>query len=153
MSNALAKSLSQKDVLELVSNSSLIDFLNNEENCDEKIDELQLFSEINRLATLSDCKFNSEDDDRTIEELLKEAETLINQPIGVDSGNVTISCESTPSEIRNGILDQYDYSTIKTLSHPDVSVKLVYFVIDYNLDTAFAMTLTNSKVSLPLLII
>lgn len=124
MSDAHVSSVKRKDVLEIVSNSSLIDFLNNEENCEEKIDEIQLFSEISRLASLNDRKYHDDDDDRTIEELLKEAETLINQPIGVDSGNVTISCESTPSEIRNGILDQYDYSTVKTLSHPDVSIKL-----------------------------
>lgn len=118
------KSVNKREVLEVVSNSSLIDFLNNEENCEEKIDplsETELFSEINRLASLNNRKLNDEDDDRTIEELLKEAETLINQPIGVDNRNVTISCESTPLEIRGGILDQYDYSTVKSLSHHDVS--------------------------------
>lgn len=129
MSDAHVSSVKRKDVLEIVSNSSLIDFLNNEENCEEKIDEIQLFSEISRLASLNDRKYHDDDDDRTIEELLKEAETLINQPIGVDSGNVTISCESTPSEIRNGILDQYDYSTVKTLSHPDVSINLYSYLI------------------------
>lgn len=130
MSDTHINSVKRKDMLEIVSNSSLIDFLNNEENCEEKIDEFQLFSEINRLASLNDRKFQDDDEDRTIEELLKEAETLINQPIGVDSGNVTISCESTPNEIRNGILDQYDYSTVKTLSHPDVSIVLLYFMVD-----------------------
>lgn len=121
MDDAQVNSVNQKEVLDIVSNSSLIDFLNNEENCEEKIDEFQLFSEINRLATLNNRKFPEDDDDRTIEELLKEAETLINQPIGVDSGNCTISCQSTPLEIRSGFLDQYDYSTVKTLSQPDVS--------------------------------
>lgn len=121
MDDAQVKITNEKEVQDIVSNSSLIDFLNNEENCEENIDEFQLFSEINRLATLNNCKFSEDDDDRTIEELLKEAETLINQPIGVDNGNCTISCQSTPQEIRSGILDQYDYSTVKTLSHPDVS--------------------------------
>lgn len=110
---------------ELVSNSSLIDFLNNEEEAN--IDENQLFKEIGRLASLSSstCKLNvDDDDDLTIEELLKEAETLINQPIGVD--NCTLSCESTPLEIRNNVIDQYDYSTNKTLSHPDVSFNNFY---------------------------
>lgn len=112
----------KKDLLEVVSNTSLIDFLNNEENCEsDSIDELKLFSEINRLASLNNSKFDAEDDDRTIEQLLKEAETLINQPIAVNNGTYMISCESTPMEIRNGVVDQYDYSTVKTLSHPDVS--------------------------------
>lgn len=114
---------------ELVSNSSLIDFLNNEEEANQ-IDENQLFKEIGRLASLSSsrCKLNEDDDDDlTIEELLKEAETLINQPIGVD--NFTLSCESTPLEIRNNVIDQYDYSTNKTLSHPDVSFTNFYWVV------------------------
>lgn len=113
---------------ELVSNSSLIDFLNNEEDANQ-IDENQLFKEIGRLASLSSstCKLNvDDDDDLTIEELLKEAETLINQPIGVD--NFTLSCESTTLEIRNNVIDQYDYSTNKTLSHPDVSLTNFYYV-------------------------
>lgn len=121
MENAQVNSEKLKDALEVVSNTSLIDFLNNEENCEENIDEFKLFSEINRLASLNNSKFDVNDDDRTIEELLKEAETLINQPIGGNGGNFTISCESTPIEIRYGNVDQYDYSTVKTLSHPDVS--------------------------------
>lgn len=128
MDDAQENIVNLKEVFEVVSNSSLIDFLNNEENCEEKIDEVQLFSEINRLATLNNSKFNENDDDRTIEELLKEAETLINQPIGVDIGDCTISCQSTPLEIKNGLLDQYDYSTVKTLSHPDVSFLLSTFL-------------------------
>lgn len=120
MDDPQKKRESQRDVLEIVSNTSLIDFLNNEESC-ENVDELQLFSEINRLASLNNRKFQPEDDERTIEELLKEAETLINQPIGTDNGNFTISCESTPCEIRDNLLDRYDYSTVQTLSHPDVS--------------------------------
>jgi hypothetical protein len=119
MDDAQVDSESQKDVLEIVSNTSLIDFLNNEEDC-ENLDEVQLFSEINRLASLNSSKFPSQDDDRTIEELLKEAETLINQPIGAE--NPMISCESTPIEIRNNIIDRYDYSTVHTLSHHDVSL-------------------------------
>lgn len=125
MDNALTNSEQPKDVLEVASNASLIDFLNNEENCEENLDEL--FSEINRLASLNNSKFNDDNDDRTIEELLKEAETLINQPIG--EANYTISCESTPLEIRNGIIDQYDYSTVKTLSHPDVSCNNFLFML------------------------
>lgn len=112
---------------ELVSNSSLIDFLNDEQEAN-LLDENQLFKEIGRLASLSSstCKLNvDDDDDLTIEELLKEAETLINQPIGVD--NFTLSCESTPLEIRNNVIDQYDYSTNKTLSHPDVSFTNFYW--------------------------
>jgi hypothetical protein len=118
-----------RDILELVSNSSLIDFLTNEETC-ENVDETQLFSEINRLATLNHNKYESEDEDRTIEELLKEAETLINQPICVEHeeqqqevpNNITISCESTPLEIRNNLLDRYDYSTVMSAtSQHDVS--------------------------------
>lgn len=126
MGDTQAKSDGRRDVLEVVSNSSLIDFLNNEENCEENIDENQLFSEINRLASLHCDKLESESDDRTIEELLKEAETLINQPIGAKNGNFTISSESTPLEIRNGVVDQYDYSTVKSLSQNlDVSVKVL----------------------------
>jgi hypothetical protein len=123
MSDAHVDSDNQKDVLEIVSNTSLIDFLNNEEDC-ENVDEVQLFSEINRLASLNSSKFPSESDDRTIEELLKEAETLINQPIGAE--NPTISCESTPIEIRDNIIDRYDYSTVHTLSHQDVSYHSLY---------------------------
>ena len=120
----------EKDVLELVSNSSLIDFLNNEEHCEENIDEVKLFSEINRLASLSNSKLNvDDDDDRTIEELLKEAETLINQPIGVDNRNFTSSRQSTSLEIRNLVLDQYDYSINQSLSHNDVSVQLFLYSI------------------------
>lgn len=124
MDDIHANSDAKKDMNE-ISTSSLIDFLNNEENCEEKIDplsETELFSEISRLASLHSRKLNDGDDDRTIEELLKEAETLINQPIGVDIRNVTISCESTPMEMREGVLDQYDYSTVKSLSQHDVSI-------------------------------
>lgn len=129
MDDAHFISVNKRDIHEVISNSSLIDFLNNEENCEEKIDplsETELFSEISRLASLNNRKLNNEDDDRTIEELLKEAETLINQPIGVDNKNATISCESTPLEMRDGILDQYDYSTVKSLSQNDVSIKYFY---------------------------
>lgn len=137
---------------ELVSNSSLIDFLNNEEQSNQ-IDENQLFKEIGRLASLSSstCKLNvDDDDDLTIEELLKEAETLINQPIGVD--NFTLSCESTPLEIRNNVIDQYDYSTNKTLSHPDVSFNL-FLLGAYAVDTALAITCMKASVSCPVLMI
>lgn len=116
MDDAQMDSESHKDVLELVSNTSLIDFLNYEEDCD---DVTTLFSEINRLASLNSSKISCQDDDRTIEELLKEAETLINQPIGE---NPMISCESTPIEIRNNIIDRYDYSTV----NHDVSFNILY---------------------------
>lgn len=118
MENAQVNSEKLKEALEIVSNSSLIDFLNNEENCEENIDEFKLFSEINRLASLNSSKYDINDDDRTIEEILREAETLINQPIGVDE---TFTYENPSSEVQHGNADQYDYSTVKTLSHPDVS--------------------------------
>lgn len=101
---------STNEVLEIISNSSLSDFLKNEENC-EDVDSL--FDEISKLASLGNDKYNTDDDSRTIEDILKEAEALINQPLGVESKTKfpTISCESTPLEIKNNILDQYDYST------------------------------------------
>lgn len=151
-----------RDILELVSNSSLIDFLTNEETC-ENVDENQLFSEINRLATLNINKYESEDEDRTIEELLKEAETLINQPICVEQedqqqevpNNITISCESTPLEIRNNLLDRYDYSTVMSAtSQHDVSYSkksfiLLFSFLFYALTTALAITFMNAIISFP----
>jgi len=122
MTDAQADSEPKKELLDVVSNSSLIDFLSNEENCAENpLDEAQLFSEISRLASLNSDKFNDEGDDRTIEELMKEAETLINQPIGAHNDNFIISSQNNPVEMRNGALDQYDYSINHTLSHYDVS--------------------------------
>lgn len=147
MGDAQEYSESLKDKHDVVSNASLIDFLNNESTC---VDEVKLFFEINRLASLNNSKFDNESDDWTIEELLKEAETLINQPIGVKDGKCTLSCESTPIEIRKGVVDQYDYlTTVKTLSHPDVSLLEIF----YAFDTAFAMTCMNASVSLPELMI
>lgn len=122
MADAQANSEPRKELLDVVSNSSLIDFLSNEENCENPLDEAQLFREINRLATLNSDKFNDEGDDRTIEELLKEAETLINQPIGAHNGTFTTSSQNIHMEMRNGALDQYDYSTNHTLSHHEVSL-------------------------------
>lgn len=123
MADAQANSEPKKELLDVVSNSSLIDFLSNEENCEENpLDEAQLFSEINRLASLNSDKFNDESDDRTIEELLKEAETLINQPIGAHNGTFPISNQNIQMDMRDGALDQYDYSTNHTLSHHDVSL-------------------------------
>jgi arsenate reductase-like glutaredoxin family protein len=122
MADAPVNSDRARDALEIASDSSLIDFLNIEDNCEDDLSETELFSEISRLASLSNNKLSDDKDDRTIEELLREAETLINQPIIVEHVNCTISCESTPLELRHGIVDQYDYSTIKTLSHPDVSL-------------------------------
>lgn len=121
MADAQLNSEPKKELLDVVSNSSLIDFLSNEENCEENpLDEAQLFSEINRLASLNSDKFNDESDDRTIEELLKEAETLINQPIGAHNG--TNPNQNIHVDMRDGALDQYDYSTNHTLSHHDVSL-------------------------------
>jgi hypothetical protein len=112
----ITKNVETNEVLEIISNASLNDFLKNEENC-EDVDSI--FDEISKC--LSDNKYNSHDDSRTIEDILKEAEALINQPLGVESKTTkfpTISCESTPCEIKNNILDQYDYST----SLHDVSI-------------------------------
>lgn len=119
---------STSEVLEIISNSSLNDFLKNEENC-EDVDSI--FSEISKLASSSYNKYNIDDDSKTIEEILMEAEALINQPLGVESKTnfQTISCESTPLEIKNNILDQYDYST--TLH--DVSFKLYDFIVSLEL--------------------
>lgn len=130
MNDSKVNSDEPRDVLELISNSSLIDFLTNEQSCNN-LDENQLFSEINRLASLNSSKYESEDEDRTIEELLKEAETLINQPIGeVPSvpGRYTNSCESAPLEIRHNTLVRYDYSTVmSTNSCSQNDVSFLYF--------------------------
>lgn len=101
------------EVLEVMSNPSLYDFMENEENCENFT---FLFSEITKLR-LSDVNYQSEEN-RTIEDILKEAETLINQPVMVSSNHKlsSISSESTPMEIKNNILDQYDYSTNSTNS-------------------------------------
>lgn len=109
------------EVLEIISNSSLNDFLKNEENC-EDVDSI--FDEISKLASLGDDRYNTNDDSRTIEDILKEAEALINQPlnVGIKTTFQSISCESTPLEIKNNVLDQYDYST--TLDVHDVSIKV-----------------------------
>lgn len=107
------------EMLEIVSNTSLSEFLKNEENC-ENDDVNSIFDEISRLTSLSDNKFHFENDNRTIEDILKEAESLINQPLmeAVPVGIISISCESTPMEIRNNIVDQYDYSiTLHDVSH------------------------------------
>lgn len=109
------------EVMEIISNASLSDFLKQEENC-EDVDSI--FDEISKLTSLSENKYESADDSRTIEDILKEAEALINQPLGVSSNNQifpSISTESTPLEIKNNILDQYDYST--TLH--DVSISFI----------------------------
>ncbi|CAH1717163.1 unnamed protein product [Chironomus riparius] len=111
------------EMLEIISNTSLSDFLKNEENC-ENDDVDSIFDEISRqLTSLSDNKFAFENDNRTIEDILKEAESLINQPLIMDMPSIkmpiSISCESTPLEIKNNILDQYDYSI--TLHDDDTS--------------------------------
>ena len=111
------------EMLEIISNTSLSDFLKNEENC-ESDDVDSIFDEISRqLTSLSDNKFAFENDNRTIEDILKEAESLINQPLIMDMPSIkmpiSISCESTPLEIKNNILDQYDYS----ITLLDVSTK------------------------------
>ncbi|CRK89685.1 CLUMA_CG003616, isoform A [Clunio marinus] len=94
MENAKVNKKNESETIDVVSNNSLMDFLKDEECC-ENVDEVRLFSEINRLAGLSKSKFTDENDDRTIEELLKEAESLINQPIGVNNANYTISSNMT----------------------------------------------------------
>lgn len=111
------------EMLEIISNTSLNDFLKNEENC-ENDDVDSIFDEISRqLTSLSDNKFAFDNDNRTIEDILKEAESLINQPLIMDVPSIkmpiSISCESTPLEIKNNILDQYDYS----ITLHDVSTK------------------------------
>jgi hypothetical protein len=114
--------VSTRDILDF-STCSLDDFLKNEkENLmynDENEDTI--FDEIKSLC---EDKFQVDDHERTIEDILKEAEALINQPIGVQSYERTehISCESTPLEIRNNLLDQYDYSTA-TNTLQDVSMR------------------------------
>jgi len=147
MDDALDEKEHPKDALEVLSNASLIDFLQNEEDNDSSIDSI--FDELNRLASRNNNKLQIEDDERTIEEILKEAETLINQPLNVGQQHVpisTLSTISTPLEMRNGILDQYEQSTLQTLSQNDVSCTLLR---NYAFDTAFAITLMNSIDSLP----
>lgn len=116
------------EVLEIMSTSSLYDFMQNENMCgkEESCEDVDsIFDEISRLASLNDKKYQCEDENRTIEEIIKEVETLINQPLVVSSNNKlsSISCESTPFEMRNNILDQYDYS-ITTLQ--DVSLNALF---------------------------
>lgn len=116
-----------KESFDIVSNASLMDFLNDEKICDKSIDSI--FSEINRLSSLNNSKIDEHEDERTIEEILKEAETLINQPI-VNELQVTqtISAQSTPYEMRNKIIDEFDYST-KTAINLDVSTLFIKNVI------------------------
>lgn len=142
------------EVLEIMSSSSLFDFMNNETMClkEENCQDVDsIFDEISRLTSLNDKKYQCEDENRTIEEIIKEVETLINQPLVVSSNNKlsSISCESTPLEIRNNILDQYDYST--TLH--DVSTNALFSLFNYALAAALAMTLAKAKDSSPLIII
>lgn len=112
------------EVIDIISNSSLNEFLNDEEKCLNQNDDVDLIiSQISMLSSSSNNKFQIGDESRTIEDILKEAEALINQPIGYNKSATTISCESTPSEIKNNILDQYDYSTS---SIHDVSVTVLF---------------------------
>ena len=107
--------------------SSLYDFMNNETMCcNEDVDSI--FNEISRLTSQNDKKYQCGEDEKTIEEIIKEVETLINQPLVVSSNNKfsSISCESTPLEIRNNILDQYDYSISSYQLH-DVSTNALLF--------------------------
>lgn len=111
------------EMLEIISNTSLNEFLKNEENC-ENDDVDSIFDEIKQLTSLSDNKFQFDNNDnRTIEDILREAESLINQPLIMEVPStkmqMSISCESTPIEMRNNILDQYDYS----ITLQDVSTK------------------------------
>lgn len=109
----------KNEVLDIISNSSLSDFLKNEENCEDDSQIDSIFDEISKLTSLGGADKYCHDDGRTIEDILKEAEALINQPLAVES-KPSISCESTPLEMKNNnFLDEYDYST--TLN--DVSTK------------------------------
>lgn len=116
------------EMLDIISNTSLSEFLKNEENC-ENDDVDSIFDEISRQLN-SDNKFPFENDNRTIEDILKEAESLINQPLIMEVPStkmpISISCESTPLEMKNNLLDQYDYS-ITTLH--DVSTKFLLSIL------------------------
>jgi arsenate reductase-like glutaredoxin family protein len=98
---------SENEVLEIISNPSLNEYLKNENDCDYD----SIFDEISKLSSLNEVRFHHQDDDRSIEDILREAQALISQPLVVSSKLNTISSESTPLEIKNNILDQYDYST------------------------------------------
>jgi hypothetical protein len=109
--------VNKENVKESFDTTSLIDFLKNEDKCDFE----SIFNEIRTLSSLnnsSKTQLDNDDDDRPIEEILREAETLINQPIGTDN---SISCESTPMEMRQGLLDQYEKSTTIYHIQHDVS--------------------------------
>lgn len=107
--------VNKEKVKESFDTTSLIDFLKNEDKCDIE----SIFNEIRSLSSLNNSKMQLDDDeDRPIEEILREAETLINQPIGTDN---SISCESTPIEMRQGLLDQYEKSTTIYHMQHDVS--------------------------------
>jgi hypothetical protein len=101
-----------REVFDIISNSSLNEFLKNEK---EIVDDVEVI--FNEIASLTNSKAetkNLEGDERTIEDILKEAETLINLRINLKQAT-TISCESTPDVMKNNILDQYDCSTTTTI--------------------------------------
>lgn len=103
---------SENDVSEIISSPSLREYLERENECDfENCDSI--FNEIERLTSSSETKYRPQDENRSIEDILNEAQALISQPLVVSSIHKfsTISSESTPLEIKNNILDQYDYST------------------------------------------
>lgn len=135
------------DVLD--SSISMDEFLKNEENCDD--DENSIFSIFDEIKSLCDDKFQIDDGgDRTIEDILKEAEALINQPLGIPAQQKiiknSISSESTPLEMKSlEILDQYDYS----ISLHDVSRKFFFIQKHYAFNTAFAITRKKAKTSSP----
>jgi argonaute-like protein implicated in RNA metabolism and viral defense len=101
---------SENEVLDMISNPSLREYLIYEKN-EENLDSI--FDEISKLTSSSEIRYRPQDEDRSIEDILKEAQALISQPLVVSSNHKfnSISSESTPLEIKNNILDQYDYST------------------------------------------
>lgn len=106
------KATAMKKLIEAddLTNSSIIEFLNQEQNCLEndqnsEVDIDSIFEEINRLS-------GDPPDDRSVDEILREAEQLLSdrqQLEAVDGerwkfGDLlkTISEESTPREMRSG---------------------------------------------------
>lgn len=98
--------------IEEIDEISILEFLNNEQECDTDPSDLDIesiFEEINRLSDNTD--------ERSVEVLMKEAEFLMMQPLSlileesensqnsdvvVISTNRNISKESTPREMKSG---------------------------------------------------
>lgn len=124
-------------------NSSILDYLNESNGLNSTISDIEIFQEINRL---SDNK-----DERSLEEIIKEAETLIQkQPLfdkqqtkinfgptpTIDNKNpknqlFSISCESTPLEMRTGefidLVDLDDENQLETFVE-EVSLFIILFL-------------------------